>query len=101
MEGKVHHIVKEVYGKTADVQNIDLDEDRRKKFTVSVKPLYLYFADCFHFKQNFHIYMMHTCKNSTFLKINVFLVDIMQMVHYCGVIFLHLPGTADLFISED
>lgn len=49
MEGKVHRIVKEVYGKTADVQNIDLDEDRRKKFTVSVKPLYLYFADCLHF----------------------------------------------------
>lgn len=49
VEGKVHRIVKEVYGKTADVQNIDLDEDRRKKFTVSVKPLYLYFADCLHF----------------------------------------------------
>lgn len=42
VEGKVHRIVKEVYGKTADVQNIDLDEDRRKKFTVSVKPLYGY-----------------------------------------------------------
>lgn len=37
VEGKALRIVKEVYGKTADVQNIDLDEDRRKKFTVLTK----------------------------------------------------------------
>lgn len=36
VEGKALRIVKEVYEKTADVQNIDFDEDRRKKFTVSV-----------------------------------------------------------------
>lgn len=56
VEGTVLRIVKEVYGKTANVEDINLDEDRRKKFTVLTKMM----KEFDHFIPNTELHDMKT-----------------------------------------